>query len=152
SFDVVQHKNLSRSRRKSLDRGRDIHPVGIPRHCCRGRENILTTVFFIFLHPLARPSFILPVGQHDVYRNSVNPCRESAFSPELRKLFPRPHEHVLRQLFSSNPASTHSRAECKNPIYVSVVKPLECTPVPRRCERDVRRISRRGGRLHHECC
>lgn len=139
TLNVVQYKNLSSPWWECIDRRRQVHPVSKPRRSCRGCEDVFSTILFIFLflHAPAASSLIFPIRQHDVHCNSVNPCRERAVTSELRKLFPRPHEHILRQLFTANLASTHPRAKRENPIHVCGVETLECASVTRRRESDV---------------
>ena len=129
SLDIVKHEDLLRSRRQGAHRSREIHPVAVPG----SRPDFLNRRFpffiFILLYPLAITSFVFSIGEDDVDSDSVNPCRERRLTSELRKLLPRPHEHILRELLASYPASAHTGAECENSIYMRSVKPLERAPV-----------------------
>src|SRR5512141_3292020 len=111
SLNVVQNENLSCSCRQLCDCLVQVHPVSVHGHYRRFLHRCLTTFRLIFNNAASAASFVLSVREDDVHCNSVNPCRESRFSPELRKFFPRPHEYVLRQFFTSHSASTHPRAD-----------------------------------------
>lgn len=71
------------------------------------------------------------------------PRRELRISPELRKLFPHPHEHILCQLFTSRSRSAHPGAQREHTIHMRPVQPLERPSVASGREHHIGRVVRR---------
>jgi hypothetical protein len=63
--------------------------------------------------------------QNYIDGQAVKPSRKAAVSAEARELFPRPHEHVLRQRFSVLRVSAHAQAERMNTAHMGPVNTLE---------------------------
>ena len=58
--------------------------------------------------PRSRNPGRLAMRQHDVHRNAMQPGAERRLRPELRQLFPHPHEHILRELLGERAIRQHA--------------------------------------------
>src|SRR5687768_6827556 len=135
AFYVVQNENPSRSSRQLSNRLLQIHSLGEHR-----RTGYFIPAFFVralFIHPRRVLSIRLPRVQHHVHGESVQPRRERAFSPELRKLFPRADEYILRQLLTLAATPRHPRAQRVHSVGVRAVQALERLPIAAGRERYV---------------
>src|SRR3954465_13751234 len=123
AFDIMENENLSRSGRQPVDRLLQIHSFKVHRR----PRNFIPLVVAVFTLFGSRVSLAVGLScvQNDVDCETVQPCRESTLTSELRELLPGPHEHVLRELLALRPASGHPCAERIHPVRVCPVQPLE---------------------------
>ena len=87
--------------------------------------------------PVAVPALDLPVVQHHVHRQAVQPGAERALTAELRELVPCTHEDVLCQLLGAAPVGDHACAQGKDAVDMCAVDPFERAPVAALRERDI---------------
>jgi hypothetical protein len=148
-FNVVQNKNLSRSRRQLCYRIRQVHSLNVHRRPCNFGPTLVADIGFIS----SRGFLALGLSrvQYHVHRQTVQPGGKSALSSELRQLFPCPHENILGELLALGPATRHPGAQRVHPVGVQPVQAFEGLAVPGCGQSHVRGVTHRY-RYHVGAC
>src|ERR1700682_2118561 len=129
-FNVVEHEDVSRSWRQLGNRVCEVHSLYVHRRPRNFSPPFVADIAFIS----SRGFLALGLSriQNHVDRETMQPGRKSALTPELWELFPGSHEYVLCQLLALRPAAAHPGAQRIHPVGVRPVQPLECLAVPGR--------------------
>jgi hypothetical protein len=139
AFYVVQNEHSSCSSRQSRDCFLEIEKIARSEWGPGPGMSVHSSgIIVVFLEPRTAASFALSRIEYDVHGQSVQPGSERALTPKQLQLFPRPNEHVLRELLGPKPVARHSSAKGEDAVYVRAVEAFEGATVSGRRSRDVR--------------